>query len=144
MLAATLAALTLAAQAQTAPESNDINVPTAAQLAQLCDGCAWVQSIRVETRKKASGLGAVGGAVMGGLLGHQVGGGDGKKIATVDGAVAGGVAGNEAEKTASATTVWDVLLVDKDGGMRHVMLTADPQLAPGDVVRHKDGQLLRA
>ena len=144
MLAATLAAaLVGVSQAQTAPDPTDVNVPTATQLAQLCDGCAWVQQVRVETRKKASGLGAVGGAVLGGLLGNQVGGGDGKKLATIGGAVAGGVAGNEVEKTATASTVWDVLLVDKAGGMRHVMLEADPQVKPGDTVRHKDGQLLR-
>ncbi|MFL6658339.1 MAG: glycine zipper 2TM domain-containing protein [Massilia sp.] len=35
------------------------------------------------------------GAVVGGLLGHQVGGGNGKKIATVAGVLLGGYAGNE-------------------------------------------------
>lgn len=35
------------------------------------------------------------GAVVGGVLGHQVGGGNGKKIATVAGALLGGYAGNE-------------------------------------------------
>lgn len=37
--------------------------------------------------------GTATGAVIGGLLGHQVGGGKGKKLATVGGAVAGGAAG---------------------------------------------------
>ena len=35
------------------------------------------------------------GAVLGGVLGHQVGGGNGKKLATVAGALLGGYAGNE-------------------------------------------------
>ncbi len=35
------------------------------------------------------------GAVVGGLLGNQVGGGNGKKVATVAGALLGGYAGNE-------------------------------------------------
>jgi uncharacterized protein YcfJ len=35
------------------------------------------------------------GAVVGGLLGNQVGGGNGKKLATVAGALLGGYAGNE-------------------------------------------------
>ena len=35
------------------------------------------------------------GAVVGGLLGNQVGGGNGKKVATVAGALMGGYAGNE-------------------------------------------------
>lgn len=38
------------------------------------------------------------GAVVGGLLGNQVGGGNGKKIATVAGAVGGGYAGNKVQE----------------------------------------------
>lgn len=38
------------------------------------------------------------GAVVGGLLGNQVGGGTGKKIATVAGAVGGGYAGNKVQE----------------------------------------------
>ncbi|MDE1894282.1 MAG: glycine zipper 2TM domain-containing protein [Xanthomonadaceae bacterium] len=38
------------------------------------------------------------GALAGGLLGHQVGGGRGKTLATVGGAVAGGYVGNRVEK----------------------------------------------
>jgi uncharacterized protein YcfJ len=37
------------------------------------------------------------GAVVGGLVGNQIGGGDGKKLATVAGAVGGGYAGNRIE-----------------------------------------------
>jgi uncharacterized protein YcfJ len=40
------------------------------------------------------------GAVAGGLLGNQVGGGRGKTLATVGGAVAGGVIGNKVQKHA--------------------------------------------
>ncbi|HEU4373709.1 MAG TPA: glycine zipper 2TM domain-containing protein [Telluria sp.] len=35
------------------------------------------------------------GAVVGGLLGHQVGGGNGKKLATVAGVIGGGMLGNQ-------------------------------------------------
>ena len=38
------------------------------------------------------------GAVVGGLLGHQVGGGSGKTVATVAGAAAGGYAGNKIQQ----------------------------------------------
>lgn len=38
------------------------------------------------------------GAVAGGVVGHQVGGGKGKTLATVGGAVAGGVVGNQVQK----------------------------------------------
>jgi len=40
-------------------------------------------------------LGSALGAVAGGILGHQVGGGRGKDIATVAGALGGGFAGNQ-------------------------------------------------
>ncbi len=38
------------------------------------------------------------GAVVGGLLGNQIGGGNGKKVATVAGAAAGGYAGNKTQE----------------------------------------------
>jgi uncharacterized protein YcfJ len=42
--------------------------------------------------------GTLAGAVIGGVLGNQVGGGNGKKLATVGGAVAGGYAGNKVQE----------------------------------------------
>lgn len=43
-------------------------------------------------------IGTALGAVAGGLIGHQIGGGRGKDIATVGGAVAGGYAGNRIQR----------------------------------------------
>jgi uncharacterized protein YcfJ len=43
-------------------------------------------------------LGTIAGAVIGGVLGHQVGGGSGRDIATVAGAAGGGYAGNRIQK----------------------------------------------
>jgi len=45
------------------------------------------------------------GAVAGGLLGHQVGGGKGKTLATVAGAVAGGYAGKKIQEKRQQPTV---------------------------------------
>ncbi|MGY0556756.1 MULTISPECIES: glycine zipper 2TM domain-containing protein [unclassified Lysobacter] len=42
--------------------------------------------------------GTVAGAVLGGVLGNQVGGGNGKKLATAAGAVAGGFVGNRVDR----------------------------------------------
>ncbi|MES3021318.1 MAG: glycine zipper 2TM domain-containing protein [Pseudomonadota bacterium] len=44
---------------------------------------------------KPNYLGIGAGAVIGGLLGNQVGGGNGKKLATVAGIIGGGMIGNE-------------------------------------------------
>lgn len=46
--------------------------------------------------------GTVIGAVAGGLLGKQIGGGNGKKIATVAGVAAGGYAGNKVQENMQA------------------------------------------
>ena len=53
-------------------------------VAAICAECGVVQSVH-ETKVKgeASGVGVVGGAVVGGVLGNQVGHGDGRKVATV-------------------------------------------------------------
>lgn len=142
LLATALAAVLCTAQAQQAPA---VSTPSAKQLSHLCNGCAWVKQVHTETRKgSGSGAGAVGGAVIGGLLGNQVGGGTGKKLATVGGAVAGGYAGNEVEKNMKKRTVWIVQLVHKDGSARQVELAANPNLRAGDTVREKDGQLTRS
>ncbi|HEY0198756.1 MAG TPA: glycine zipper 2TM domain-containing protein [Rhodanobacter sp.] len=56
--------------------------------------------VRVQDRAKDNHqiAGTAVGAVAGGLLGHQIGGGKGKTLATVGGAVAGGYAGNRVQK----------------------------------------------
>jgi uncharacterized protein YcfJ len=47
-------------------------------------------------QNSAIGIGV--GAVLGGLLGHQIGGGSGRTLATIAGAVGGGYVGNEIAK----------------------------------------------
>lgn len=56
----------------------------------------WIerQQVNEPSRGKANVGGAIAGALIGGILGHQVGGGTGKDIATVGGAVAGGAIGS--------------------------------------------------
>ena len=55
---------------------------------QVCQEVAVNRQKPVQDQHQV--LGSVAGAVVGGLLGNQVGGGSGKKIATVAGAAAGG------------------------------------------------------
>lgn len=110
----------------------------------LCAECARVVSVRSEERQgEGSGVGAIGGAVIGGLLGSQVGGGNGKKLATVGGAVAGGYAGNEIEKRRNSYRVWVVRLAEPDGSTRNHVQRQDPQLQSGDMVVVRDGLLQR-
>ena len=53
------------------------------------------RNVEVQRNSKDSNriAGTATGAVVGGLLGNQIGGGNGKKLATVAGAVAGGAGG---------------------------------------------------
>ena len=57
------------------------------------------KNVEVQKSSKDSNriLGTATGAVIGGLLGNQVGGGTGKKVATVGGAVAGGMVGRKVQ-----------------------------------------------
>jgi uncharacterized protein YcfJ len=62
----------------------------------------WTERERVQTPDSPNVGAAVAGALIGGILGHQVGGGSGKDLATVGGAVAGAAVGvNVARNNAS-------------------------------------------
>jgi outer membrane lipoprotein SlyB len=71
-------------------------------------------------------VGAVGGAVLGGVIGHQMGGGRGKDAMTAIGVVGGGIAGHEVEKRARATTTYQVKVRMEDGSMRTVTQSTAP------------------
>jgi outer membrane lipoprotein SlyB len=60
----------------------------------------------VQVKGEGSGVGVVAGAVVGGLLGNQVGKGTGNALMTAGGAVAGGYAGNEVEKHVKKKTLY--------------------------------------
>jgi outer membrane lipoprotein SlyB len=107
-----------------------------------CANCGVVAAVTpVRQKGEGSGVGAVGGAVVGGLLGSAVGGGDGRKVATVLGAVGGGYAGNEIEKRHKSTTVYQVRVRMDDGTTRTVTQATAP--AVGTKVK-VEGSTLRA
>lgn len=94
--------------------------PKAAKV--VCAHCGTVESVTPVQREpaKGSGVGVLVGGALGGLLGNQVGGGDGKTVATVLGAVGGGWAGNEVEKRMKKETVYQVTVRMQDGSTRHL------------------------
>lgn len=103
-----------------------------------CKGCASVTRVeKVEKERKASGLGAIGGAVAGGVLGHQVGSGRGKTLATIAGAGGGAYLGNEVEKRfRDKKMYWDVVIKrDSDGSERSLEFPDEPVYKAGDRVR---------
>ncbi|MCY0856374.1 glycine zipper 2TM domain-containing protein [Cupriavidus sp. D39] len=99
-----------------------------------------VESITPITQQgQASGLGAVGGAVAGGLLGHQIGGGNGRTVATVLGALGGGVAGNMVEQRVRSDTEYQVRVRMEDGSSRVVTYHQQPDVGVGQRVRVENG-----
>ena len=83
----------------------------------------------------------VGGAVVGGLLGNQIGNGSGRSLATVAGAVGGGFAGNEIEKRTRTNTTYEVRVRMEDGHVRTFPYNNPPNWNTGDQVRVVDGYL---
>jgi uncharacterized protein YcfJ len=70
----------------------------------------WVE--RQQVQHSGSGDrnvgGAIAGALIGGVLGHQVGGGSGKDFATAGGAVAGGLIGSNVGRTGDSSSTQNV------------------------------------
>ncbi len=97
----------------------------------------------VRTEEPTTGLGALGGAVLGGLAGTQIGNGHGRTAATIDGALGGGLAGNTVEHAVHKATTYDVQVRMQDGSYRNFSYQADPGLQSGQRV-HVSGDSLTA
>jgi len=123
-------------------ESKPTQVASAETDRNWCANCGNVESVRtITTRAEGSGLGAAGGAVVGGLLGNQVGGGSGRQLATVAGAIGGAVAGNQIEGNMKATTSYEIRVRLDDGTLRTFRQSSQPQWRSGERVRIVKGRL---
>jgi len=110
-----------------------------------CAHCGNVESVRqITTRAQGSGVGAAGGAILGGLLGNQIGGGHGRQLATVAGAVGGAVMGNQVEGNMKATHSYEIRVRLDDGSLRTFHQKSAPQWRHGDRVRIVKGSLRAA
>jgi uncharacterized protein YcfJ len=85
-----------------------------------CHNCGVVESVQRVTRtSQPRGIagtpvtpGMAIGGVVGGVLGHQVGGGTGRDLATVGGVAAGGYVGHQMEKKTYTAYVMHVRMAD--------------------------------
>ncbi|CAH0305741.1 Outer membrane lipoprotein SlyB [Massilia sp. Bi118] len=110
-----------------------------------CGNCGNVESIRqITTRAQGSGVGAAGGAILGGLLGNQVGSGHGRQLATVAGAVGGAVMGNQVEGNMKASHSYEIRVRLDDGTLRTFHQQSAPAWRTGDRVRIVKGALRAA
>ena len=89
-----------------------------------------------------SGLGALGGGVLGGALGSGVGRGAGSTIAVVGGAIIGWVAGSAVEEGATRQPGVEVTIRMDTGRTIALVQGIDPPVRAGDrvrILRHPDG-----
>jgi len=122
--------------AQTPPAAVPVPVPPA------CVDCGVVESVReVSVHHRPSGLGLIGGALVGGVLGNAIGGGRGRDLTTVGGAVGGAYVGNQIEKNHSSGAGFAVT-VRMDDGRKHTLHYGSlPQWREGDRVHYDHGHL---
>ena len=111
------------------------STPPAFQVSEPAARVGTVISITQDTVQNVNtGVGTVGGALIGGGLGSLIGGGSGQTVATVLGAVGGGYLGNQAAQR-SQTFVWRIGVRYDDGTVATVQQTTAPNLRIGDRVR---------
>ena len=134
------------------PQTRTVKIPR-----QECHDEEVTHTKPVKDQNRLIGTGL--GALVGGILGHQVGGGSGKTLATVAGAGAGGYAGNKIQQNAQQNntyttmeqrcdTVYDLkeepagfeVVYELNGSKHHLHTNADP----GASIPVKDGKLVLA
>jgi hypothetical protein len=101
-----------------------------------CTDCGKVSSVEIKEKAGESGaVGLIAGGVAGALLGHQVGGGRGKDLATVAGAAGGAYAGKKVEENMKATKVWVVHVQYDNGHKASFDFDKDPGMKAGDHIK---------
>jgi len=121
------------------------STPPAFQVSEPTARVGTVISITQDSVQNVNtGVGTIGGALIGGGLGSLVGGGSGQTVATVLGAVGGGYLGSQAAQR-SHTFVWRIGVRYDDGSVATIQQTTAPALRIGDRVRvtHTGIELLK-
>jgi outer membrane lipoprotein SlyB len=102
-----------------------------------------VQSIALVPQNSTGSIGAgtIAGAVVGGILGHQIGDGTGNTAATVLGAAGGAYAGHELEKRNQAQqgNVYQLTVRLNNGSYQTLTQTTNNDIRVGDSVRIDNG-----
>ena len=131
-----------------AKRSTATPVPAQSSHASACAACGTVEAVTAVQRQgqvngvavgnQTIGLGTVAGGLIGGLLGNQVGGGNGKTLATVAGVAGGAFAGNTIEKNMKHVTVYDVRLRMDDGSRRNMEVSSTVPVGAKVIVEGKN------
>lgn len=109
-----------------------------------CADCGRVIAVNVVEKKgEGSAVGMIAGGVAGALLGNQVGGGSGRKLATIAGAAGGAYAGNKVEEHVKSSKEWHVKVQYDNGSQQEYMFEKDPGYANGDLVKMSGNSIMR-
>jgi len=128
------------------PNYGNSSYPQSNQGSTVNVGYGVVQSIEV-VRQENDGIGGSGvgagtilGAVVGGIVGNQVGGGSGKTAATVLGAAGGAYAGNQIEKrNQNPSEAYRFTIRMNNGNYQTVTQASIDNIRIGDRVRIENG-----
>lgn len=106
-------------------------------------GFGTVETVERVERSNMGLLGTLGGAVVGGLLGHQIGSGSGNTAATIAGAAGGAYAGREIERrTRGGEDAYRIVVRMDDGSYQAVGQASAPVVRQGDRVRIQNGNIV--
>lgn len=97
-----------------------------------------VREVRIDPHE--TGVGTAGGAVLGGLAGSNVGGGNGQVAGAIGGAILGGIIGQNIERSANERRGLEVTVLLDSGRYIAVVQEADEPFRAGDRVRILSGR----
>lgn len=137
LIVVAIAAVTLAGCANESMSGDVYSSSQAKQIQTVTFGTlVSVRPVKIQGDESSNTIGAVGGAVLGGLLGNTIGGGTGRTLATAAGAVAGGVAGNSVGELAGRTSGYELeIRTDNKENIVVVQKAGNTKLSPGQRVR---------
>lgn len=109
-----------------------------------CATCGRVSAVSVVDKPgESNAVGMIAGGVAGAVLGHQVGGGFGKDLATIAGAAGGAYAGKKLQENMNAKKIWRVSVKYADGRTAKFDFAADPGFKTGDAVKNSGNTIVR-
>jgi outer membrane lipoprotein SlyB len=144
-----VAALTACGTTGMAPSSSAGSIPVTTTTTSSASGYGVVQSIEAVPRQQVAGvgLGTVAGAVVGGLLGNQVGSGNGRTAATVAGVAGGAMVGNQMQRNSQAASsggsdAYRVTVRMDNGAVQTLAMDTSGGLQVGERVRVQNGNIV--
>jgi len=110
----------------------------------VCTDCGHVTAVTAhEKAGDSNAVGLIAGGVAGAVLGHQVGGGLGKDLATLAGAAGGAYAGKKIQENMGASQFWTVSVRYTDGRTENFEFAQNPGVAVGEAVKKSGNTLVR-